>query len=330
MKKIITFFSLLLLAVSIAVSDVRAQNPCDPCPLVPWNAPLTTTFTFSIPSKPGCLYKAYVKYRTRTCNGMTQIEVMPRPVFEDLNGGNPGCAINCINGGELHKIVYNQILNLIGGGATVISVEESPCYYTGTITVPPGAEVCFGMTPGTTKWVYMPCDVSGCCYSQLTPFGTFTYYKNVIQSTPCPTTPYTPVSTEIEWACDIVGGGVARFVVPFTPDMPIVCQQTCYTGFAKPGKEATAIQATLNKSFSNLHIFPNPVLDELHVNFTAEGGKNITIQLIDIAGKLIAEKQLVSAGGNQEVVLDTKALPSGSYGLKVTYPDGQVMTKIVK
>lgn len=260
---------------------------------------------------------------------MVQIDVLPRPIFEDLNGGNPNCALHCINGGELHKIVYNHLLNLLGSGATVISVEESPCYYVGQITVPPGAEVCYGMTPGTTKWVYMPCDNNGCCYSELTPVGSTTYYKNVIQSTPCPATPYTPVSTEIEWECDILGGGTAKFIVSFTPDIPIVCQLTCYTGYAKPGKP-NDVKTVAAAGFSNLNIFPNPVADELHISFTAAAGDEITVQLTDIAGRLIADRQLESAGGRQEVIIDTKTLVPGAYALKIVYPGGQVMTKVVK
>lgn len=330
MKKIITLLTVTLLCLGHQTADATSSSPgCDPCPGAVWNAPVTTTFTFSLPSKPGCTYKGYVKYRTRNCNGMTQIDVLPRPVFEDLSGGNPNCVLHCINGGELHKIVYNHILNLLGTGATVINVEESPCYYVGEITVPPGAEVCYGMTPGTRKWIYMPCDINGCCYSELTPVGSTTYYKNVIQSTTCPTTPYTPPSAEIEWECDILGGGTAKFIVPFTPDMPIICQHTCMSGYAKPAKPSNVLEMT-EEAFANLHIFPNPVNDELHISFSAQAGDDITVQLIDVTGRLVTEKQLHSIGGNQEVVIDTKLLTPGTYSVKVIYPGGQLMTKVVK
>lgn len=330
MKKIITLLTATLLCMGQMPASATSSSPgCDPCPGAVWNAPVTTTFIFSLPSMPWCNYKGYVKYRTRNCNGMTQIDVLPRPIFEDLNGGNPNCALHCINGGELHKIVYNHILNLLGTGTTVINVEESPCYYVGEITVPPGAEVCYGMTPGTKKWVYMPCDINGCCYSELTPVGGTTYYKNVIQSTACPTTPYTPVSTEIEWECDILGGGIARFIVPFTPDLPIVCQHTCMTGYAKPAKPSNVTEIAAGV-FSNLHIFPNPLADELHVSFTAPAGNDITVQLIDITGRLVTERQIQSVDGNQEIVIDTRTLAPGTYGVKVIYPGGQLTTKVVK
>lgn len=328
MKKIIAALTIAVLCMG-ANPATAVSTVCDPCPGAVWNAPVTTTFVFSLPSMPWCNYTAYVKYRTRTCNGITQIDVLPRPVFEDMSGGDPNCTLHCIHTNELHKIVYNHLLNLLGTGATVVNVEESPCYYVGEITVPPGAEVCYGMIPGTKKWIYMPCDINGCCYSELTPVAGNTYYKNVIQSTTCPAIPYTPVSAEIEWECDILGGGSASFIVPFTPDMPIVCQHTCMSGYAKPGKPNSVLEIT-EEAFSNLRIFPNPVADELHISFTTPAGNNITVQLIDITGRLLTEKQVQSVDGNQEIVIDTKALTPGTYGLKVIYPGGQLTTKVVK
>jgi hypothetical protein len=111
--------------------------------------------------------------------------------------------------------------------------------------------------------------------------------------------------------------------------MPIICQHTCMSGYAKPAKPSNVLEMT-EEAFANLHIFPNPVNDELHISFSAQAGDDITVQLIDVTGRLVTEKQLHSIGGNQEVVIDTKLLTPGTYGVKVIYPGGQLMTKVVK
>lgn len=329
MKQITNFFasSLLLFALLFTV-NTQAQLPasCDPCPGAAWGAATTSTFTFSIPAYPGCMYAGYIKYRTRTCLGKTQVQIIGRPVFEQLTAGS-GCSLHCHDAPKLKKAVYNHLFTLLGGGP-ILKVEESPCHYVGTIVVPPGAEICYGFTPGNTVYVTMPCDNNGCCYSELTPSGG-TFYQNVIQSTPCPPTPYTPPSAEIEWECDILGGGSAKFTVAFTPDTPIVCEMTCFSGYAKPGK-TTGIVEMSEDNLSNLDIYPNPATDVLHISFSAKAGNEVSVELIDITGKVITTKEIVSTQGRQTIDIDMKPLASGTYGLRIIHKDGHVMTKVVK
>ena len=333
MKKMIVLCSLLVLSMLFAVTPkALAQPSCDPCPGVSWSSPTISTFTFSLAARPGCLYKGYVKYRTRICGGKVQVEILPRPVFEDLNGGNPSCALHCIDAPKLERAVYDHIFGLLGTGAPIIKVQESPCYYTAEITVPAGAEVCYGMTPGTTRWITIPCDDNGCCYSELTPIAGGGYNQSVISSTPCPAAPPTvPPGTTIEWECDILGGGSASFTVGITPVAPLTCEMTCYDGIAKPGKTTSVgelEEGSLN--IYNLNIYPNPVDHELHISFDTRKTMDVTVEMFDVTGKTLIQQKHNAQPGKQTINLNTQTLPSGTYGVRVVHEDGQVTTTVVK
>lgn len=302
---------------------------CDTCTSA-WSSNVTSTFNFSLPSKPGCLYKAYVTYRTRTCNGNLQYEIVSH-VFEDLNPIGSGCDLNCPDAAELDRVLNRHVLNLIGSaGATIIKALPSPCYYTGKIIVPPGAEVCMGMTPGTQRTVLVPCDLNGCCYTELTVVGPNQYYQQVITSTSCPTTPVIPPSATIQWSCDILGGGSATFTAIFIPDMPLVCQMLCNTGFFK-GASSTGVDKFGIGDFASFKVFPNPFVNAIELSFEANKAKEeITVELFDITGKKVSSKREISLVGKQVIALDAKDIPSGTYLCKFSFGKELITTKLIK
>lgn len=315
----------IVFTIMIGLNNKAYAQPCDTCTST-WSTASTTTFTFSLSSMPWCTYKAYIKYRTRICNGYTQIDMISH-VIEDLNPAGSGCALHCIHTRELRKVMYNHLLNLLGAGATVVVSEPSPCYYVGWIEVPPGADVCYGFTPGNRAYVTVPCDENGCCYKELTPVGTTTYYQTVINSTPCPPTPFQPPSITIEWACDILGGGSASFNVVFHPDTPIVCQMTCADGYPKP----TGIQnMNEGKTISSLNVYPNPVGDKMNVRFYSSKSVDLSIDILDVAGRVVTHQPHSAAVGMQQLTIDTHSIPNGVYNLRVSDGETEQVVKIVK
>lgn len=327
MKWTIRLLPIMLAFVLMSYSNKAFAQPCDTCTSV-WSANTTTTVTFSIPSMPWCTYKAYIVYRTRICNGYTQIDMVSH-VLEDLNPAGSGCDLHCIHTPALRKAMYNHLLTTVGAGigTTVVVAEPSPCYYLGTIDIPAGADICFGFTPGNKLYVTVPCDDNGCCYKELTPVGSSTYYQTVINSTPCPPTPYTPPSATIEWACDILGGGFATFNARFYPDTPIVCQITCVDGYAKPTNIKNVGE---DKTISALQAYPNPIGDEVNVRFYASKQVEISIDILDIAGKVIKHRTYKTSTGMQQVPIGTMSLPSGVYTLRVGDGIEEQTIKIVK
>lgn len=315
----------IIFTILIGANNKAFAQPCDTCTST-WSSPSTTSFTFSMPSMPWCSYTYYIKYRTRICNGYTQIDVISH-VIEDANPPGSSCDLHCIHTRELRKIMYNHLLNTLGTGATVVVAEPASCYYLGWIEVPPGAEVCYGFTPGSKVYITMPCEENGCCYKELTPVGTTTYTQTVINSTPCPPTPFQPPSVTIEWECDVVGVGSASFNVVFHPDSPIVCQMTCADGYPKP----TGIQnMSEGKVISSLNVFPNPVGDKMNVRFYASKTTAISIDILDVAGRVVAHRSYTTAVGMQQLTMDTHTLPNGVYNLKVSGDDTEQVIKIVK
>lgn len=329
MKKQLLFVLLLALGMLLPgaanISHAQPTPPCDPCAGVPWGPEITNIFSFTLPQPaPPCVFRGYVTYRTRPCLGRTQVEVISF-VYENTMG--PACATHCIHGGSIMKQLYVRLLSLVGG--PIIRSLPSPCYYTGTITVPPGAEVCFGMTPGSERKVLVPCDENGCCQSELLPAGS-SYFQNVLYATACPAVPVIPPSSTIAWSCDILGGGVATFTVPFQPDMPITCQAICGQGIAL--KEATDIDETINASTINgFNIYPNPVGDVVKVSFdTKKAGMDVKVEIFDVSGKVVVSQQAKTSGGAQTISVNTSELVNGVYGFRMIYGDERIVTKITK
>lgn len=328
MKKILTLISLLLVLVS---GTARANGPdCDPCAGMTWDPPVSITWTFNLPHRPPhCMYKLYLTYQTRQCNGLTQVEILTA-AFEDLNNGDPNCMLNClVDGSALYKLTYVYLLNLIG--TPVLKAEPSPCYYTGTVTVPPAARVCMGMQPGSVVTVYQPCDNNGCCLSQLMPVNNMTYHQQVISSTPCPTAPATPPTTKtLIWSCDLSGGGFVSFPVTFTPDPNPVCFTTCYSGFARQANP-NSIGNVNNNELNDLQLYPNPVNNELKVGFSyAKEGAEVKVELFDITGKVVVEQRHTTTGGDQFILVNTASLVPGTYGCRISCEGNRITTKISK
>lgn len=307
---------------------ILPENPCSPCAGNPWNGPytLTDTFTLAVP----CTFKLFVTYYTRTCLGKTEIYITSS-VFTHAPGTSPLCNLKCVNAPALKRVSYYKIMGVLG--TNVVKLERASCHYVGSITIPPGAEVCFGMTPGSnTAYTLLPCDTTGCCYTELTRIASkpYTYNQNVIYSSPCPTSPYIPSNTMVEWACDILGGGFVKFMVPFTPDTPLTCVATCYPGWARqiPQTEPVVIGAT---EISNLTFAPNPMSNELNISFSAlHNDEKVEIVLMDLTGRVLLKENRSTVEGLQNVRLQTSGLPAGNYICRFTHGQMSLVSKLVK
>lgn len=287
----------------------------------------------------GCLYKFYVNYEYRPCMGAMQVRLIPGCtclgfVVEQVN---PACGtLHCGDVPTLYRIVYNKLITTLG--MPILHVSPSPCYYLGTIIVPPAAEACFGMTPGSKRYVTVPCDTNGCCYSKLEAVPNNGIQQTVIQSTGCVQSGIIPASWNISWSCDILGGGSMTFTVPFIPDSPLVCQTLCangtffFGGVIPPKNGSLGIGTQIEKgSISGFNIYPNPVTDNCAVSFSsAKAGEDVVLELTDISGKTISTFNLMTKAGTQSITLDTHTLPSGLYTVRLVYGEQVFVGKITK
>ena len=75
----------------------------------------------------------------------------------------------------------------------------------------------------------------------------------------------------------------------------------------------------------DFRLFPNPVQDIITLELNQATGRNIQIQLYDVAGRLIQTAELDKTGNYIKTTIDVKALPAGSYEIMLT--DGAKLGK---
>src|ERR1035437_7461369 len=80
--------------------------------------------------------------------------------------------------------------------------------------------------------------------------------------------------------------------------------------YLKFGDVGTNIAATQNDSRSNIHLYPNPVVDVLHIQLYGEEIQTITVEIFSIEGKLLYRNQL---SGTISFQINVSELRQGIY-----------------
>lgn len=92
----------------------------------------------------------------------------------------------------------------------------------------------------------------------------------------------------------------------------------------------SAVVSTKDYLFSNLKIFPNPIIDELTIELPEDVSKIQSITLFDLQGKIIFNSVNVNEAGGQ-INLNLSTLHSGLYLLQIRLEDGTIaQKKIIK
>lgn len=68
---------------------------------------------------------------------------------------------------------------------------------------------------------------------------------------------------------------------------------------------------------SSISVFPNPATTQATVEWTQEDADPVRLSLYDLSGQLVLDKSLDLASGLQRQLLDLKALPNGTYVLRL-------------
>jgi hypothetical protein len=68
-------------------------------------------------------------------------------------------------------------------------------------------------------------------------------------------------------------------------------------------------------------LYPNPTSDRFNLSMNAASDQNWSIEILDLDGKLIAEKQ-INSESNVKYAFDASMWPAGNYILKVTSASG--------
>ena len=78
-----------------------------------------------------------------------------------------------------------------------------------------------------------------------------------------------------------------------------------------------AVAVSLTKQQSALTIFPNPVQQNLYVQLAVIKAEKLTLQVIDLQGKILQQQLVDVVIGNTSISINTGALAKGDYVLVV-------------
>ena len=81
---------------------------------------------------------------------------------------------------------------------------------------------------------------------------------------------------------------------------------------------------------NELQVFPNPATDQLNVSFVMEDESPVSFKILDMAGKMLYNKQIVSNGGLIEEFVNVSEYAKGIYFLRIETSKGTTIEKFVK
>lgn len=85
----------------------------------------------------------------------------------------------------------------------------------------------------------------------------------------------------------------------------------------------------LNATSSNLSLFPNPANDVLQVKLSVSQAQSITMQMLDVSGKVLYTKTSVAASGEVKENIDVRNFTKGTYLIKINGDTVSETKKIV-
>lgn len=98
-------------------------------------------------------------------------------------------------------------------------------------------------------------------------------------------------------------------------------------GFHQPEYLITAVNE-LPPNLASVRIYPNPTRDNLHIDMELEKNNEVQIQLVDMVGKVLWEKNVIGKSIKEEKEMDP--LPSGIYIVKLLIGNHSQNFKISK
>ena len=93
----------------------------------------------------------------------------------------------------------------------------------------------------------------------------------------------------------------------------------------------TGIQTyTPGKNPTSLHIYPNPVSDQLHIQYTLEFRGSVTLQVVDGSGRALRRVRLDGSFGPNTFAMDVSELQEGMYHLQMIHQGKHLHSSFLK
>jgi hypothetical protein len=81
--------------------------------------------------------------------------------------------------------------------------------------------------------------------------------------------------------------------------------------------------------FSNVNVFPNPSAETVNVNLNLKSEQKVSLELVDLTGKLVASKDLGIIQGDSKQVINVNGITKGTYFVRVVTEKGTEVKKII-
>jgi hypothetical protein len=79
------------------------------------------------------------------------------------------------------------------------------------------------------------------------------------------------------------------------------------------------------------NVKPNPFTESINLNIVLQQSQLLTIQMIDMAGRVVVTKNVQGIKGNNDIWYNGLAdLSEGIYFIKIITPDGVLQQKVLK
>jgi hypothetical protein len=92
----------------------------------------------------------------------------------------------------------------------------------------------------------------------------------------------------------------------------------------------SAVRSINNTNSFDITLYPNPVKNDLTLNFNSEKIMEMQIQIVSAEGKIVLSKKLQITQGESKQTINTVSLNAGNYFVKSATADGQVALRFVK
>jgi hypothetical protein len=77
-------------------------------------------------------------------------------------------------------------------------------------------------------------------------------------------------------------------------------------------------------------MYPNPTHDQIMVDFSDNGSKNLRVNLVSITGEIVFTETLNSFSGKYKQLIDMQNLSSGIYFINIHTDRDTITRKVVK
>ncbi|MCB9231447.1 MAG: carboxypeptidase regulatory-like domain-containing protein [Bacteroidia bacterium] len=96
------------------------------------------------------------------------------------------------------------------------------------------------------------------------------------------------------------------------------------------GSVALGANTLLHQTDRAIRVFPNPVKEAVYVGFELENAGEVSVQIMDLQGKILSTETGVFGPGKQQITLDCQSISAGVYFVKFIHEDQIQISKLLK